>query len=145
MSSTNAPNRLIYHQVQEYTSFLFKKKKVSRRTSIRYALTSLSRFSQDHRVYNRCGYGREWEDCTSCGSMGWKRDARLVRCLLPAGFECESHPMVNSGPKAIDIININYFPCKFARVSSCSSSFNNHQSLYLELSKFQGTPLIKFQ
>jgi len=27
MSSTNAPNRLIYHQVQEYTTFLFKKKK----------------------------------------------------------------------------------------------------------------------
>ena len=28
MSSTNAPNRLIYYQVQEYTTYLFKKKKV---------------------------------------------------------------------------------------------------------------------
>jgi len=27
MSSTNAPDRLIYHQVQEYTMFLFKKKR----------------------------------------------------------------------------------------------------------------------
>ena len=28
MSSTDSPNRLIYHQVQEYTTRLFKKKKV---------------------------------------------------------------------------------------------------------------------
>lgn len=32
MSSTTEPNRLIYHQVQEYTTHLFKKKKVCRST-----------------------------------------------------------------------------------------------------------------
>jgi len=36
--------------------------------------------------------------------MGWKRDAKLVRCLFPTGFECENHSLVISGPEAIDVI-----------------------------------------
>ena len=36
--------------------------------------------------------------------MGWKRDPKLVRCLFPTGFECESHSLVNSGPEATDVI-----------------------------------------
>ena len=36
--------------------------------------------------------------------MGWSRDAKLVWCLFPTGFECKDHSLVNSGPEANEVI-----------------------------------------
>ena len=41
--------------------------------------------------------------------MGRKRDAKLVRCIFPAGIECEGHSLVSSGPEIMK----RSFPCKF--------------------------------
>lgn len=107
MSSTNAPNRLIYHQVQEYTAYLWKKKKVCRHFSKPRLSTYHFVFFfhlQDHRVYNRRGYGRKREDHQTDRSMGWTGVAKLVRRLFPTGFECEGHSLVNPRPEIIDVI-----------------------------------------
>jgi hypothetical protein len=78
--------------------------------------------------------------------MGWTRDAILVRCLFPTGFECEGHPMVNSGPEAIDVIilHVNLHDLSESQVLLRSFMFldsnymscNNNQFLLEAVSRF---------